>query len=64
VFSLFPILTTSAIAEAKSNVAKAKGSYEGAMKEAELAKDAFVKCEKDEVNSPDDKKLQQLTRKV
>lgn len=34
------------------------------MKDVELAKDGLLKCEKDEVNSPDDKKLQQLTRKA
>jgi hypothetical protein len=34
------------------------------MKDAELAKDQLVKAEKDEINMPDDKKLQQATRKA
>ena len=50
--------------DAKSNAIKNKENYEKGMKEAEMAKEVLLQCEKAEINSPDDKKLQQATRKA
>jgi len=52
------------LADSRSNSQKAKASYEKMMKEGDTAKDAFFKAEKDEVNQPENKKLQVVTKKA
>jgi len=51
------------IADAKGNVLKNRQNYEKLMKEVDALKDALIKAEKDEINQPENKKLQQVTRK-
>jgi len=47
-----------------ANVARTKDNYEKLMKWSELLKDALVKCEKDEVNQPDNKKFKDNTKRA
>jgi len=47
-----------------ANVARTKDNYEKLMKGSELLKDALVKCEKDEVNQPDNKKFKDNTKRA
>jgi len=50
--------------ELKANVPKAKDAYERIMRDADVAKEQLMKCEKDQVNQPDNKRLDPLTRKA
>jgi len=43
---------------------KNRQNYEKLMKESDLAKDAFIKAEKDEINQPEKKNLQAVTKKA
>jgi chemotaxis protein histidine kinase CheA len=52
------------VADAKGAVAKNKENCEKLVKESEKAKEALMKAEKDEINQPDNKKLQPVTRKA
>jgi len=52
------------VMDAKANVLRAKDFYERSMKELDQAKEALMKAEKDEVNQPENKKLQPITKKA
>jgi len=52
------------VQDAKGNVAKNKENCEKLVKQSEKAKEALAKAEKDEINQPDNKKLQPATRKA
>jgi len=55
---------TKNVFDARGNVQRSRVAYEQTMKETDLAKDALVKAEKDEVNQPENKKLQPITKKA
>jgi len=50
--------------DAKNAASKAKDFYEKAMKESELAMDAFLKAESEEVSQPDLKRLKEVTKRA
>jgi len=52
------------ISDAKATVAKNREACEKLVKESEKAKEVLMKAEKDEINQPDNKKLQPATRKA
>lgn len=52
------------LADNKANVQKNKANYEKLWKDTDSAKDAVIKAEKDEINQPDNKKLNAVTKKA
>jgi len=52
------------LSEARSNAIKNRANYEKLMKESDLAKDALIKAEKEEISQPEKKNLQQATKRA
>lgn len=52
------------LADAKSNVQKNRANYEKLWKDSDIAKDGLLKSEKDQVNQPENKKLEAITKKA
>jgi len=52
------------VADAKASVVRNKGEYERLMKETDVIKEQLIKAEKDQQNSPDNKKLPPITKRA
>jgi len=52
------------LVESKQNALKSRTNYENAMKESDSAKDELLQAEKNEINMPEKKNLQQITRRA